>query len=58
MIRAGERGRFAEKFEKGFVAIGWHEIGDLSKTPTRDEIREKYLAAGWEFKKRKRRSKW
>jgi restriction system protein len=53
MIRAGERGRFAEKFEKGFVAIGWHEIGDLSKTPTRHEIREKYLAAGWESKKGK-----
>jgi restriction system protein len=53
MIRAGEHGRFAEKFAKGFVAIGWHEIGDLSKALTRDEIRAKYLAADWESKKGK-----
>lgn len=53
MIRAGESGRFVEKFAKGFVAIGWHEIGDLSKALTPEEIREKYLVARLESKKGK-----
>lgn len=53
MIRAGESGRFAEKFEKGFVAIGWHKIGDLSNVLTPDQIREKYLSARLESEKGK-----
>lgn len=51
MIRAGEGGYLAEKFAKGFVAIGWHELGDLTKTKTAEEIREKYLATRLEDKK-------
>ena len=51
MIRAGEGGHLAEKFAKGHVAIGWHELGDLTKAQTDDEIREKYLATRLEDKK-------
>jgi restriction system protein len=53
MIRAGEGGYLAEKFAKGYVAIGWREIGDLTKTKTVDEIRERYLAARLEDRKAK-----
>lgn len=45
MIRAGERGKVADAFSKGFVAIGWGLIGDLSQATTRDDIRELYLRA-------------
>ena len=51
MIRAGEGGHLVEKFAKGYVAIGWHELGDLSKTQTADEIRENYFATRLEDKK-------
>ena len=44
MIRAGEGGHLSEKFSKGFVAIGWHQLGDLSKLKTAEEIRGKYSA--------------
>ncbi len=50
MIRAGEGGYLAEKFAKGFVAIGWEELGDLTNIQTAEEIRKKYLAA-WPDKK-------
>jgi restriction system protein len=53
MIRAGEGGYLAEKFAKGYVAIGWHDLGDLTKVQTADEIREKYLATWLEDKKAK-----
>ena len=51
MIRAGEGGHLADKFAKGVVAIGWHQLGDLTKAKTADEIREKYLAARPDDKK-------
>ena len=44
MIRAGEGGYLADKFAKGYVAIGWQKLGDLTKTKTTEDIREKYLA--------------
>lgn len=50
MIRAGEGGYLAEKFAKGFVAIGWHQLGDLTNIHDPEEIRKKYLAA-WPDKK-------
>ena len=31
MVRAGEGAYLIEAFEKGYVAIGWNDIGDLSK---------------------------
>lgn len=37
MVRAGRGGKFFEDFrEKGFVAIGWHEPGDVSNLQQRD----------------------
>jgi len=36
MVRAGHGGIFIEDFEKGFAAIGWSEMGDLSKLKSRD----------------------
>ena len=53
MIRAGEGGYLAENFAKGYVAIGWRDVGDLTKVQTADEIRQKYLAARLEDKKGK-----
>lgn len=42
MIRAGEGGHVIEAFSKGFVAIGWDELGDLSRAKTREAIRDLY----------------
>lgn len=53
IIRAGEGAYLADKFAKGFVAIGWGDLGDLTKVQTMDEIREKYLASGLEDTKAK-----
>ena len=43
MIRAGRGGKFIEDFEKGFAAIGWNEMGDLSDLKSSDEIRARYI---------------
>lgn len=41
MIRAGRGGYLAEEFEgKSLVAIGWNQLGDLTKVRSRDEIKE------------------
>ncbi|GEM_PF-184253 len=43
MIRAGQGGHLIEEFARGFVAIGWDELGDLAAAPfTEDEIKELY----------------
>ena len=31
MVRAGESGYLIDDFRKGVIAIGWHELGDVSK---------------------------
>ncbi|KAA1194602.1 restriction endonuclease [Pseudohalioglobus sediminis] len=38
MVRAGEGGRLIEEFEKGFVAIGWSNLGDLSRLSTKENV--------------------
>ena len=43
MIRAGRGGIYSEDFEKGFVAIGWGDLGNLNQYNSVDEIREKYI---------------
>ena len=43
MVRAGEGAYLIEEFEKGYVAIGWNEIGDLSQLKEQEQIKEKYL---------------
>ena len=30
MVRAGRDGYLIDEFARGFIAIGWHELGDLS----------------------------
>lgn len=45
MVRAGEHGRLIEEFEKGFVAIGWHAMGDLGSIQTPDQMRAAYMRA-------------
>jgi len=45
MIRAGERGKVADAFSRGFAAIGWDKTGSLGHAKSRDAIRELYLEA-------------
>jgi restriction system protein len=41
MVRAGEGGRIFEDFKNnGLVAVGWKDVGDLSKAQSREEIRK------------------
>ena len=43
MVRAGQGGRLFDEFVRGFVGIGWEEVGDLALVPyTEDEIKELY----------------
>lgn len=43
MVRAGRGGIYSEDFEKGYVAIGWSDLGDLKLFDTPESLREKYL---------------
>lgn len=43
MVRAGRGGIYSEDFEKGYVAIGWSDLGDLSHYATQDDVRESYI---------------
>lgn len=43
MIRAGEGGRLIDEFSKGYVAVGWQELGDMNAFSSKEEIREHYL---------------
>lgn len=45
MVRAGEGGSHIEEFERGYVAIGWNDVGDLSQATSLETIRELYLRA-------------
>ena len=45
MVRAGKDGYLIEQFARGFVAIGWHELGDLGAVTSQEEIRERYNCA-------------
>lgn len=45
MIRAGEGGRLAEEFAKGYVAVGWNELGDMTTIKDREEMRKHHLAS-------------
>lgn len=42
LVRAGEDGYLIDEFARGFVAIGWHKIGDLSAVNSEEEISELY----------------
>ncbi len=43
MVRAGEGSRLFDEFEKGYVAIGWNEMGDMSSTSDLESIRQRYI---------------
>ena len=43
MIRAGAGGKCIEDFEKGYAAIGWTDMGDISQLKSTDDIRAKYI---------------
>src|SRR5665213_1967244 len=45
MIRAGEGGYLSEEFAKGFVAIGWPDLGDLSGQSDLEKIKILYRKA-------------
>jgi restriction system protein len=45
MARAGPVAALIEEFARGFIAIGWHELGDLSAVTSQEEIRERYNSA-------------
>ena len=45
MIRAGEAGYLIDEFARGYVAIGWEDIGDLSSLETTETIRARYEEA-------------
>ncbi|MDE0186899.1 MAG: restriction endonuclease [Candidatus Poribacteria bacterium] len=45
LVRAGRGGHLIEEFSRGFIAIGWHELGDLRPATSQDEIRDRYNRA-------------
>jgi restriction system protein len=51
MIRAGEGGRLIDEFAKGYVAIGWTELGDMSSVTDKEQIGELYIKAYPDVKK-------
>lgn len=45
MVRAGEGGRLFEDFEKGYIAVGWSELGDVTALTTLEQFWEMYPKA-------------
>ncbi len=45
MIRAGESGRLVDEFAEGYVAVGYHELGDMSFFKDKNEMRTHYLSS-------------
>jgi restriction system protein len=44
MIRAGEGGYLIDEFsKKNLVAIGWHQMGDLTNVKSQDALKQLYL---------------
>lgn len=43
MVRAGEHSRLFEEFAKGYVAIGWQEMGDMSAIKDLNQMRAEYV---------------
>jgi len=43
MVRAGRGGIYIEDFEKGYAAVGWSQLGDLTQYPSNDALRAKYI---------------
>ena len=45
MVRAGEGGYLIKEFEKGYIAIGWNDIENLTPSTSVDEIKDQYNSA-------------
>ena len=45
MVRAGEGGYLAKEFARGFVAIGFDKLGDMTDVTAQETIREKFITA-------------
>ncbi|MCA1765562.1 MAG: restriction endonuclease, partial [Desulfobulbaceae bacterium] len=43
LVRAGEGGRLFEEFAKGYIGIGYNEMGDMSDVTDLEDIRTRYL---------------
>ena len=56
MVRAGEGGRLMDEFEKGFVAVGWRKLGDISALKSKEEIAEAFDSVATESSKPARRA--
>ena len=42
MVRAGERGYLVDEFARGYVGIGWNEVGDMKPLSTQEDVRREY----------------
>jgi restriction system protein len=45
MVKAGEGGSRIDDFRRGYVGIGWSDIGNLGSIQSQDEIRNRYMKA-------------
>ena len=45
MVRAGEGGRLFDEFEKGYIAVGWSAMGDISTLSSRKELADAFVRA-------------
>lgn len=45
MVRAGEGSYLIREFERGYVGVGWNEVGSLEKIDTMEDIRGRYVPA-------------
>ncbi|WP_444896122.1 restriction endonuclease [Microbulbifer sp. SSSA005] len=43
MIRVGRGGIYSEDFEKGFAAVGWSQLEDLSQYSSTESLRDEYI---------------
>lgn len=45
MVRAGEGGYLVEDYARGFIALGYKSLGDMTQLEDQAAIREKYISA-------------
>lgn len=43
MVRAGEHAYLIDEFARGYVGIGWMDMGDMTSIHSQAEMREKYI---------------
>src|SRR5215216_3271618 len=43
MVRSGEGGYLIDEFARGYVGIGWNQLGDLISLGSQDDIHELYV---------------